>query len=66
MTMGDRWTTGLFVDVISDVICPWCYIAKRRLEQAVACPVPFDRRSPPQAYQPRRQATLSTSRQVPR
>jgi len=34
--MGDRWTTGLFVDVISDVICPWCYIAKRRLEQAVA------------------------------
>ena len=25
MTMGDRWTTGLFVDVISDVICPWCH-----------------------------------------
>ncbi|TWU23398.1 DSBA-like thioredoxin domain protein [Novipirellula galeiformis] len=28
------------VDVISDVICPWCYIGKRRLEQAIAT---FDR-----------------------
>ena len=26
----------LQVDVISDVICPWCYIGKRRLEKAVA------------------------------
>ncbi|MDB5308631.1 MAG: hypothetical protein JWO38_2833 [Gemmataceae bacterium] len=26
----------LTVDVISDVICPWCYIGKRRLEAAVA------------------------------
>ena len=26
----------LTVDVISDVICPWCYIGKRRLERAVA------------------------------
>jgi predicted DsbA family dithiol-disulfide isomerase len=26
----------LSVDVISDVICPWCYIGKRRLEKAVA------------------------------
>lgn len=26
----------LSVDVISDVICPWCYIGKRRLEQAIA------------------------------
>lgn len=24
------------VDVISDVICPWCYIGKRRLEKAIA------------------------------
>ena len=23
------------VDVISDVICPWCYIGKRRLEKAI-------------------------------
>jgi predicted DsbA family dithiol-disulfide isomerase len=26
----------LAVDVISDVICPWCYIGKRRLEEAIA------------------------------
>lgn len=26
----------LSVDVISDVICPWCFIGKRRLEKAVA------------------------------
>ena len=24
------------IDVISDVVCPWCYIGKRRLEQAIA------------------------------
>ena len=27
---------NLTIDVISDVICPWCYIGKRRLEKAVA------------------------------
>jgi predicted DsbA family dithiol-disulfide isomerase len=27
---------NLTVDVISDVICPWCYIGKRRMEKAVA------------------------------
>ena len=27
---------NLFVQVISDVICPWCFIGKRRLEKAVA------------------------------
>ena len=26
----------LSIDVISDVICPWCYIGKRRLEKAIA------------------------------
>ena len=26
----------LAVDVITDVICPWCYIGKRRLEKAIA------------------------------
>jgi predicted DsbA family dithiol-disulfide isomerase len=26
----------LHIDVISDVICPWCYIGKRRLEKAIA------------------------------
>jgi predicted DsbA family dithiol-disulfide isomerase len=27
---------NLTVDLISDVICPWCYIGKRRLEKAIA------------------------------
>ncbi len=26
----------LTIDVISDVICPWCYIGKKRLEKAIA------------------------------
>jgi predicted DsbA family dithiol-disulfide isomerase len=25
----------LTIDIISDVVCPWCYIGKRRLEQAL-------------------------------
>mgnify|MGYP001160721794 CR=1 FL=1 len=27
---------SIHVEVISDVVCPWCYIGKRRLEEAVA------------------------------
>ena len=27
---------ALVVDVVSDVVCPWCYIGKRRLEAAIA------------------------------
>jgi predicted DsbA family dithiol-disulfide isomerase len=26
---------SVHIDVISDVVCPWCYIGKRRLEQAL-------------------------------
>jgi len=26
----------LAVDVISDVLCPWCFIGKRRLEKTIA------------------------------
>ena len=26
----------LRIDVVSDVVCPWCFIGKRRLEQAIA------------------------------
>ncbi|MBL8381841.1 MAG: DsbA family oxidoreductase [Burkholderiales bacterium] len=26
----------LTIDIISDVVCPWCYIGKRRLEEALA------------------------------
>ena len=26
----------LAIDVVSDVVCPWCYVGKRRLERALA------------------------------
>ncbi len=29
-------TTQLVIDVISDVVCPWCFIGKRQLEQALS------------------------------
>ena len=25
----------LRIDVVSDIVCPWCYIGTRRLEQAI-------------------------------
>jgi predicted DsbA family dithiol-disulfide isomerase len=28
-------TTGLSIEIYSDVVCPWCYVGKRRLEQAL-------------------------------
>ena len=36
---GDRIAPpadGLVVDVTSDLICPWCFVAKRRLEKAAS------------------------------
>ena len=29
-------STPLVIDVVSDVVCPWCFIGKRRLEKAIA------------------------------
>ena len=29
-------TEPLVIDVVSDVVCPWCFIGKRRLENAIA------------------------------
>ena len=29
-------TPPLAIDIISDVVCPWCYVGKRRLEAALA------------------------------
>jgi predicted DsbA family dithiol-disulfide isomerase len=34
--MADTPNPRLTIDVISDVVCPWCYIGKRRLEAALA------------------------------
>ncbi|MFZ4289156.1 DsbA family oxidoreductase [Variovorax sp. HJSM1_2] len=28
----------LVIDIVSDVVCPWCYIGKRKLEAALALP----------------------------
>ena len=29
-------TAPLPIDVVSDVVCPWCYVGKRFLEKAIA------------------------------
>ena len=29
-------TPPLSIDIVSDVVCPWCYVGKRRLEAALA------------------------------
>ena len=29
-------TTTLQIDIVSDVVCPWCYLGKRRLDRAMA------------------------------
>ena len=35
-------TPTLTIDVVSDVVCPWCYIGKRKLEAALALPEAAD------------------------
>jgi predicted DsbA family dithiol-disulfide isomerase len=32
----------LTIDVVSDVVCPWCFIGKRKLEAALALPEAHD------------------------
>jgi predicted DsbA family dithiol-disulfide isomerase len=34
--MPPRSPEPLTIDVVSDVVCPWCFIGKRRLEKAIA------------------------------
>ncbi len=38
MCMSEMTSTSpsLSIDIVSDVVCPWCYIGKRRLEAALA------------------------------
>lgn len=31
---GTQPTNALMVDMVSDLICPWCFVAKRRVEKA--------------------------------
>ncbi len=35
-------TTELTIDIVSDVVCPWCYIGKRKLEAALTLPEAAD------------------------
>ncbi len=34
--MPETQTAPLTIDVVSDVVCPWCFIGKKRLEKALA------------------------------
>src|SRR6202046_4439956 len=34
--MAEEQTPSVHVEVVSDVVCPWCYIGKHRLETAIA------------------------------
>lgn len=34
--MSPSPTAAMPIDVVSDVVCPWCFIGKRRLEKALA------------------------------
>jgi predicted DsbA family dithiol-disulfide isomerase len=35
MNEAPRPQNAVSIDVISDVVCPWCYLGKRRLERAL-------------------------------
>ena len=34
--MSDDHRASITIDVVSDVVCPWCFVGKRKLEQALA------------------------------
>jgi len=36
MTDSPEVSAAVHIDVVSDVVCPWCFIGKRRLEEAIA------------------------------
>ncbi len=36
MVDSSEASASVHVEVVSDVVCPWCYIGKRRLESAIA------------------------------
>jgi predicted DsbA family dithiol-disulfide isomerase len=35
-TLNPQVATGTRIDIVSDAICPWCYIGKRQMERALA------------------------------
>jgi predicted DsbA family dithiol-disulfide isomerase len=36
MSVSEKSSQPVTIDVVSDVVCPWCFIGKRRLEKALA------------------------------
>jgi len=36
MTTAEERTAPVTIDIVSDVVCPWCFLGKRRLESALA------------------------------
>ena len=34
--LPEEASVGTRIDIVSDAICPWCYIGKRHFEQALA------------------------------
>src|ERR1700684_3091288 len=35
-SINAQFATGTRIDIVSDAICPWCYVGKRQLERALA------------------------------
>ena len=35
-TLRTEAAVGTRIDIVSDAICPWCYVGKRQLERALA------------------------------
>ena len=31
----------MYIEIVSDTVCPWCYVGKRRLERALAAKPEF-------------------------
>ncbi len=48
----------LTIDIVSDVVCPWCYLGEKRLEAALA----GDRRHDRAAIRGQRRSRASTGR----
>jgi predicted DsbA family dithiol-disulfide isomerase len=40
--IGHMTSKTVSIDVVSDVVCPWCYLGKARLEHAIAALPEFD------------------------
>ena len=36
-TTNQRSSTHIKIDIISDTMCPWCWVGKRNLEEALRC-----------------------------